>query len=193
MTLMQQSETLPVFVDINILPEELRPQRYPALFVLGILVLLAASLALIPLYQAEQAVGDETTRLQTELNLISSDLALVQTDLGKVKGLQRQLEAVETDLASWNEERQAVLGDTQELSKDLLAAVLDLPPGVSLGSVTGGDEQMTLTGQALNSGAVFEYARALEESGRFSEARIVSLVTESDEAVTFTIEAVRQE
>lgn len=190
---MQQSETLPVFVDINILPEELRPQRYPALFVLGILVLLAASLALIPLYQAEQAVGDETTRLQTELNLISSDLALVQTDLGKVKGLQRQLEAVETDLASWNEERQAVLGDAQELSKDLLAAVLDLPPGVSLGSVTGGDEQMTLTGQALNSGAVFEYARALEESGRFSEARIVSLVTESDEAVTFTIKAVRQE
>jgi len=193
MTLMQQSETLPVFVDINILPEELRPQRYPALFVLGILVLLAASLALIPLYQAEQAVGDETTRLQTELNLISSDLALVQTDLGKVKGLQRQLEAVETDLASWNEERQAVLGDAQELSKDLLAAVLDLPPGVSLGSVTGGDEQMTLTGQALNSGAVFEYARALEESGRFSEARIISLVTESDEAVTFTIKAVRQE
>jgi len=193
MTLMQQSETLPVFVDINILPEELRPQRYPALFVLGILVLLAASLALIPLYQAEQAVGDETTRLQTELDLISSDLALVQTDLGKVKGLQRQLEAVETDLASWNEERQAVLGDAQELSKDLLAAVLDLPPGVSLSSVTGGNEQMTLTGQALNSGAVFEYARALEESGRFSEARIISLVTESDEAVTFTIKAVRQE
>ncbi len=88
---MQRSETLPLFVDLNVLPEELRARRYPILFVLGILVLLAASLALIPMYQAQQSAGDETTRLQTELDLISLDLALVQIDLGKVKGLQRQL------------------------------------------------------------------------------------------------------
>lgn len=192
---MQQSETLPVFVDLNVLPEELRARRYPALFVLGILVLLAASLFLIPLYQAEQAAQDETTRLQAELDLMSYNLALVQVDLGKVNGLQRQLEAAETDLASLNEERQAVLGDGQELSKDVSVAVLDLPPGVSLGTVTGGDGQITLTGQALNSVDVFEYARALERSGRFSEARIVSLGTASGEAegsaTMFTIEAVQ--
>lgn len=192
---MQQSETLPVFVDLNVLPEELRARRYPALFVLGILVLLAASLFLIPLYQAEQAAQDETTRLQAELDLMSYNLALVQVDLGKVNGLQRQLEAAETDLASLNEERQAVLGDGQELSKDVSVAVLDLPPGVSLGTVTGGDGQITLTGQALNSVDVFEYARALERSGRFSEARIVSLGTASSEAegsaTMFTIEAVQ--
>lgn len=177
---MQQSERLPVFVDLNVLPEELRARRYTALFMLGILVLLAASLALVPLYQAERAAGDETTRLQTELDLNSYDLAL-----------QRQLEAAETDLASLNEERQAILADGLELSGSLSAAVLDLPPGVSLGSVTGGDAQMTLTGQALNSEEVFEYAGTLEGSGRFSEARIVSLATESGDAVTFTVEAVR--
>ncbi len=188
---MRQSETLPVFVDLNVLPEELRARRYPALFVLGILVLLAASLFLIPLYQAEQAAQDETTRLQAELDLMSYNLALVQVDLGKVNGLQRQLEAAETDLARLNEERQAVLGDGQELSKDVSVAVLDLPPGVSLATVIGGDGEMTLTGQALNSVDVFEYVRTLEESGGFSEARIVSLAAESGGAVTFTIGAVR--
>lgn len=192
---MQQSETLPVFVDLNVLPEELRARRYPFLFVLGILVLLAASLALIPLYQAQQSTRDETSRLQEELELISLDLALVQVDLGEIRDLQRQLEAAETDLASLNEERQGALGDGQELSVDLAAVVLDLPPGVSLASVTGGDEGMTLSGQALTSGDVFEYVRMLRKSGRFSESRIVSLTTATGETegsgVTFVIEAVR--
>ncbi len=192
---MQQSETLPHFVDLNVLPEVLRARRYPILFVLVILVLLAASLALIPLYQAQQSTRDETSRLQEELELVSLDLALVQVDLGEIRGLQRQLEAVEADLASLNEERQEALGDGQELPVDLAAVVLDSPPGVSLASVTGGDEGMTLSGQALTSGDAFEYARMLESSGRFSEAPIVSLATESGEAwdspVTFTIEVVR--
>jgi len=192
---MQQSETLPQFVDLNVLPEELRARRYPILFVLGILVLLAASLALIPLYQAQQSTRDETSRLQEELELISLDLALVQVDLGKISGLQRQLEAAEADLASLNEERQEALGDRQELPVDLAAVVLDSPPGVSLASVTGGDEGMTLSGQALTSGDVFEYVRMLRKSGRFSESRIVSLATATGETegsgVTFVIEAVR--
>ncbi len=192
---MQQSETLPQFVDLNVLPEELRARRYPTLFLLGILVLLAAGLFLIPLYQAEQAAQDETILLQTELDLISYNLALVQIDLGKIKGAQRQIESAETELASLNEQRQAILGGGQELSKELSVAVLDLPPGVILGTVTGGAGQMTLIGQALASDAVFEYARTLEGSGRFSEARIVSLTTARGDAegsvFTFTIEAVR--
>ncbi len=192
---MQQSETLPQFVDLNVLPEELRARRYPILFVLGILVLLAASLALIPLYQAQQSTRDETSRLQEELELISLDLALVQVDLGKIRGLQRQMEAAEADLASLNEERQEALGDGQELSVDLATVVLDSPPGVRLASVTGGDEGMTLSGQALTSGDVFEYVRMLRKSGRFSESRIVSLATATGETggsgVTFVIEVVR--
>ena len=191
MTVMQQSETFPAFVDLKILPEELRPRRYPALFVLGIVVLMAASLALVPLYQAERASGDETTRLQTELDLMSYNLALVQIDLGKIKGVQRQIDSAETELASLNEQRQVILGDGQELSKDLQTAVLDLPSGVSLGPVTGGDGHITLTGQAGNPEDVFEYARTLERSGGFSEARIVSLAIKSGDAVTFTVEAVR--
>jgi len=191
----QQSETLPVFVDLNVLPEELRPTRYAPLFVLGILVLLAASLALIPLYQAAQATDGETSYLQEELGLLSQDLALVQLDLGKVRGLQLQLAAVETDLASLNEERQATLGDGREVSQDLSVAILGRPPGVRLASVNGADGGMTLTGQALTTEAVFEYVWTLRKSGRFSESSIVSLAAATGEpegsGVTFVIEAVR--
>ncbi len=192
---MQQSEALPVFVDLNVLPEELRPTRYAPLFVLGILVLLAASLALIPLYQAAQATDGETLYLQEELGLLSQDLALVQLDLGKVRGLQLQLAAVEADLASLNEERQATLGDGRGVSQALSVAILGLPPGVRLASVNGTDGGMTLTGRALTTEAVFEYVWTLRKSGRFSESRIVSLAAATGEAegsrVTFAVEAVR--
>ena len=192
---MQQNETLPLFVDLNVLPEELRARRYPVLFVLGILVLLAASLALIPLYQAQQSAHDETSRLQEELELISLDLALVQLDLGQIKGVQRQIDSAETELASLHEQRQAILGDGHGMSADLSVAVLDRPPGISLTSVNGTDGRMTLTGQAVTSEDVFEYVRTLRKSGRFSESRIVSLATAPGETggsgVTFVIEAVR--
>jgi Tfp pilus assembly protein PilN len=191
----QQSETLAVFVDLNVLPEELRPTRYAPLFVLGILVLLAASLALIPLHQAAQATDGETSHLQEELGLLSQDLALVQLDLAKVRGLQLQLLAVEADLTSLNEERQAIIGDGREVSQDLSVAIFDLPPGMRLASVNGTDGGMTLGGRALSTEDVFEYVWTLRKSGRFSESRIVSLTVATAEAegsgVTFVVEAVR--
>jgi len=54
---------------------------------------------------------------------------------------------------------------------------------------------MTLTGQALSSEDIFEYARTMEKDGGFAEARVVSLETADsgaeDSLVAFTIEAVR--
>ena len=195
MTPMQQSETLPAFVDLNVLPEELHPRYYSILFMVGIVALMAISLALIPLYQTERAARNETAHLQAELDLISPDLTLVQIPLGKARELQRQLEGVQTDLASLNEERQATLGGGQELSQDLSVVVFNLPPNVALASVTGSEGQMTISGQVLTSEDVLGYVSTLQESGRFSEARIVSLtaatVKTESWGVMFTIEAVQ--
>jgi len=191
----QQSETLPVFVDLNVLPEELRPIQSPLLFVLGIFVLLAVSLALIPLCRTQQAADAEMSYLQEELGLISQDLTLVQVDLGRARSLQLQMAAVETDIASLNEERQATLGEGRGVFQDLSVAIIALPSGVRLTSVSGADGQMTLEGQAFTMEEVFEYVWALRKSGRFSESRIVSLALAAGEAegsgVTFIIEAVR--
>ena len=187
---MQQSPTLqpPRFVDLNVLPEELRPRRYPAWYVLGVVAVLAVSLLLIPLHQVEQADSAETARLQAELELINEGLAGIQIDFGKARALRQEIEASEVAIAELNEERQAVLGDGQELSKDLFVAMGVLPPGAHLGSVSGGDGQLTLTGQTRGVAGVLGYAGALVRSGRFSEARVVSLALASGTGVTFTLE-----
>jgi hypothetical protein len=191
----QQSETLSAFVDLNVLPEELRPLQSPLLFVLGIFVLLAVSLALIPLCRTQQAADAEVSYLQEELGLMSQDLALVQPDLARIRSLQRQLAEVEADIASLNEERQATLGEGLGVAQDFSVAIIALPSGVGLTSVSGADGQMTLEGQALTMEGVFEYVWALRRSGRFSESRIVSLAAAVGEAessgFTFIIEVVR--
>lgn len=190
---MQRSETMPAFVDLNVLPEELRPWPYQRLFVMGVLALLALGLLLVPLYQAEQDAAAETAALKAQQDLLSVDLALAQAELGNVRALQRQLETAETDLATLNRERQAIMREGQKMSQDLSAVVSALPAGASLKSVTAGDGQTTLTGRALSREDVFRYAGALERSRKLSEARVTSLVSQDGEAgaVTFTIETVR--
>jgi Tfp pilus assembly protein PilN len=190
----RESSTLgqPFFVDLNVLPEELRPRRYPAWFVVGVVTVLAAGLLLLPLSLVQQAASEETARLQSELALVNNQLAEFQIDLGRARDLRLQLETAEATIAGLNGERQAVLGDRRELSKDLSAMMEALPAGARVESITATDGPLSLTGQAGSPADALEYSRALVGTERFSEARITSLATaqgaEGGTGVTFTIE-----
>ena len=191
---MQQSATLgpPVFIDLNVLPEELRPLRYPPWYVLSLVAILVLGLLLIPLHRVEQARGAEPTRLGVELELIKKGLASIEIDFGRAREVRAQLAAAEASSARLGEERQAILGDSQELSADLYAAVLTLPPSAHLASITASDGRFTLTGRAGGPTDVLGYYGALAQSDRFSQTRITSMAIASgqqgDIGTTFTIE-----
>lgn len=191
---MQPSATLPppTFIDLNLLPEELRPRRYQAWYVLGLIAMLAAGLLLIPLNGVRQADSTETARLQAELRLLTEDLAQIQIDFGRARAIQEELRETEAAIAQLEEERQAALGDPQELSKDLPAVIQALPAGATVSSITGSHGQLTLTGQASSPTAALEYARALQSGDRFSTAQIASLAVagggQEGTTVAFTIE-----
>lgn len=190
---MQESTTLKpsTFVDLNILPEELRPLRHPAWYVLGVIGVLVASALLIPLYRVQQADSAETVRLTAELELINEEMGGIQLDFGRAREVRLELEATEAAIAKLNEERQAVLGDGQELSKDLFVVIGLVPAGAHVGSVGGGGGQLTLSGEALSVADVLGYAGALVGSGGFSEARVASLAIAAGTGVTFTLEVTR--
>jgi len=191
---MQQGATLgpPIFVDLNLLPEELRPLRYPPWYVLGLVAVLLLGLLLIPLHAVQQADSAEPARLGAELELITRELAGIEIDFGKAREVRGQIEAAEASTASLGEERQAILGDSQELSADLSAAMLALPPGTHVASITAGDGRFTLTGQAGQLADVLGYYGALAGSGRYSQTRITSMAVASGQqggsGVTFTVE-----
>lgn len=194
---MQESTTLqaPAFIDLNVLPEELRPPRYAAWYVVAVVAILAASIVLIPLYRAERAVDVETAHLRSELELMNGELARIQIDFGQARELRQQIETTEATIATLDEERQAILGTGQPLSSVLSAIMETLPPGARLASVTSSEGQLSVQGRADRATDVLEYSRALTRSGWFSEARITSLAIESGEeegtGMTFTIELAR--
>jgi Tfp pilus assembly protein PilN len=191
---MQQSATLrpPAFIDLNVLPEELRPPRYPAWYVPGLVAVALLGLLLVPLSGVERADSAEPTRLTAELELISKELTQIEMDYGKGRDLRNQLGVAEEAIARLAEERQAILGDSQELSTDLYAALQVLPPGTRLLSMTAAEGRLTLTGQAGGQADVLGYYRALAESKKFSQTRITSMAIAGGPpgagAVTFTIE-----
>ena len=191
---MQQGATLgpPVFVDLNVLPEELRALRYPPWYSLGLIAIVVFGLLLIPLHWVEQADSAEPARLGAELDLIRSELTDVEIDFGRARDIQQQLDATEASIARLGEERQALLGDSQELAADLAAAMQALPQGSHLAAFTAGDGRFTLTGGAGQPADVLGYYRALSESGRYSQTRITSVAIASGQqgggGVTFTIE-----
>lgn len=194
---MRESSTLerPTFVDVNVLPEELRPRRYPAWFIAGVAAILALGLLLLPLARVQQASNEDTAHLHGELALINDELRRLQIDLGKSRDLRLQLATVEAAIAGLNAERQAVLGDRRGLSEALSAAMLALPLGAQVESVAAAatDGPLSLSGHSRTAADVLEYSRSLVASGMFSQARVTSLATESDQeggaGVAFVIEA----
>ncbi|MCH8919199.1 MAG: hypothetical protein IIA23_00625, partial [Chloroflexi bacterium] len=132
----------PTFIDLNVLPEELRPRQDPAWYLLGVVVILAASFLLIPLYRAEQVSGADTARLRSELELMNEELVRIQIDFGQARELRRQIETTEAAVAALNGERQAILGDRQQVSSDLSTIMQAMPPGARLVSVTSSEGQL---------------------------------------------------
>ena len=195
---MQQSTTLqaPAFVDLNVLPEELRPQRDPAWHVLLVVAILAASFLLVPLYQADRAGQEEAALLSSELDVMNEELARIQVDFGRARELRQQIETTEAAIVALNEERQALLGDVQQLSVDVAAIFRALPPGARLASVTGSEGQLLLQGRADRAADVLDYSTALTGSEGFAEARIVSLAVEGGEeegtGMSFVIQLAQQ-
>jgi len=174
---MQQSATLrpPAFIDLNVLPEELRPPRYPAWYVPGLVAALLLGVLLVPLRGVEQANSAEPTRLTADLELISKELTQIELDYGKGRDIRNQLAAAEAATSRLADERQAILGGSQQLSADLYAALQVLPPGTRLVSMTAAEGKITLTGQAAGQADVLAYYRALADSGKFSQSRITSM------------------
>jgi len=192
---MQQDAALqpPKFVDLNVLPEELRPPRYSPWYVLAVIAVLVLSLLLIPLYRVEQARSADTADLRAELDLIDRELTRMQIEFGGARDARQQIGAIEATIARLDEERRAILGDQRDLSADLSALVAALPPGAHLVSITASEGQLTLTGRAAGSADVLAYSRSLAGSGKFSGARITSLTIAGGQqggaGVSFTIEA----
>ncbi|HUS82401.1 MAG TPA: PilN domain-containing protein [Dehalococcoidia bacterium] len=176
-------------VDLNLLPAELRPHRYPSWYVFGLAAILAGCVLLVPAVAIQHSAAQETARLSDQLALVTGQLEGVQIDIGRERGLRTEIANVEQAVASLRAERASLPGVGGPLSSNLSLVYSNAPPGVSIISTSRSEKEITVSGEAQGMENIIAYARALSESGSFSDVTITQATVGGTGMVTFAIQA----
>jgi len=159
-------------IDLNLLPAELRPRHYPRWYVLGLAAVLTGCVLLIPMVALQRSAAQETAHLRDQLALITGQLQGVEMDIGKERGLRAEIAQVEQVLAGLQAERASLPGAGGPLAQDLSLLYSAAPPGVRIDATSRSVKTVTASGEASSMESIIAYARALTESGSFSEVTI---------------------
>lgn len=162
-------------IDLNVLPLEMRPLRYPRWYVLGLAAIMVGCVLLVPAIVLQRSANNQTADLNRQLLLISGQLTGVRMDIGRERGLRTEISQAEAALAAVQAERKTVLGMDTPVSKDLLALYAAVPSGLRITSVSKSESKIVASGQAPSIESVIAFATALNADGSFSGVTITSL------------------
>jgi Tfp pilus assembly protein PilN len=175
-------------VDLNLLPAELRPHRYPGWYVLGLGVILAGCVLLAPTVMLQRSAAKETARLHDQLALITNQLEGAQADIGRERGLRTEIAAVEEAFAALEAERASLPGAGGPLYENLSVLFGKIPPDLQVLSTSRSEKTITTSGEARSVASVIAYTKALIESNSFSDVTITQ-ASVGTRIVTFTVQA----
>jgi len=167
-------------VNFNALPQTLRPKPTPigqllylpfvvvvilALAGAGYLVMTTRELR-VALRDTSAAKSELAVRLGAEISGKRQALEKERDSLSaQAKSSEAQAKVLETHLRSYDVTKDAVNGDLGEVHKT--------PAGIDLATIDHSGSVVDVTGWGTTEKAVFDYARQLRSSGRFSQVVVV--------------------
>jgi len=151
-------------VNFNALPEAYLPERFSIARVLvpvGIVVGVGLIIFGVIFTQSNRAYTDE---LRSELAIVQSSVAQRGAQIASLKAKVGPLETTASELDS----RISAMGRGRTAVQLDLAEIVSLEgERIALSSVNYKGSEVTVAGSAPNEGDIFDYASALEDSGRF--------------------------
>jgi hypothetical protein len=180
-------------VNINTLPEVYRPKavRLPSIIApvaitigLGILVYLG-----IMVVNKSNRIGvlqDELTPLEILVEAENQQIATLEEEIGLISP---QVAALESAAGIFDGTYNIMLEARDKMNNDM-SQIVSLQPGNLLTAVNHVGDMVTLSGFTTNESSIFNYARALRNSGRFSTVVITAIeaIEEDDEIVGLNFE-----
>jgi hypothetical protein len=160
------------FIDLNILPADLRPHRYPRWYAVGLAAVLMGCILLAPMLALQHSTSQETGRLRSQLGLITGQLQGTEMDIGRARGVREQIAQVEKAISELQQERASLPGAGGPLSQDLSALYSVAPPGTHINATSRSLRTVTASGVAPDIESIITYAKALTDSGSFSGVTI---------------------
>jgi len=181
-------------IDFNALPEAYIPPSFSWYRILVPVTAICAIGGLFYFWLIIQGIGDEADKLNNDTNSVNAQANLVRSQINPIKDLideQAELiEAVQSDI----DQTETHIGQIQELTgvfddtsimflENLEAFNHDLPEiyslapeGVTLSSVSAGEDSFNISGFAISESSVYDYARALRSSERFNAVEVASVL-----------------
>jgi type IV pilus assembly protein PilM len=183
--------SIPVRVNINVLPEVYRPKPVALTSIIS-WALLVVGIGLLGLMAFNwQGAVSHTQALQNEINKIDKQAAAANANKGNVDNIQKQIQQIKSERAGV----QAVLdkmSENRNLTSGELGEVIALMPGeITIKSIDMGNG-WTINGSARTPEIVFGYAYAMQGSAKFRDVKLgtVKMVDFNKWEFTITAESV---
>jgi type IV pilus assembly protein PilM len=165
-------------VNINTLPEVYRPKavRLPSIIApiaitIGLGILVYLGIMVVNKANYVSVLNDELTPLEI---LVASENQEIATLEESIELLSPQVAALETTAGVFDDTFADLLETRDKMNGDM-SNIVSLQPGNLLTAVNHLGDMVTLSGFATNESSIFNYARALRNSGRFSNVVISSI------------------
>jgi type IV pilus assembly protein PilM len=176
-------------VNLNTLPEVYRPKRIAiSRIVVPVGIIIGLGILAFMGYLVQQSSA-ETKRLESQLAVSERPLAQPNKDIAaikeQIKQTEPQLKPIETQIgqvtattAVFTSTREGLTNGRSKVDADMSKIVSLLPSNVDLLTVNHTGGGITITGLAPDEDYIFEYTRALRESGGISSLIISSITRE---------------
>jgi hypothetical protein len=194
---MASPEPTVTFVDLNILPREMRPHPYRAvgwLFVTAAIVTAAWALSFAAAVESD--VRAETAALAEQSALLDDQVGATTADATRLAALRDTLAAVERSAGALELQRELLVGPSHLTSARVDEALRALPLGARIELINASlnlAPVLVLSGEATGPRAVLEYARTLEQGDLFENVNVTSVQVldpdSDDPTVLFVVEA----
>ncbi len=185
--------TSPLVVSLNALPEAYRPKALTLGRILLPLGMVVGIGAIIFLWMLAQGATADRYSLQEQVDLNNSLLEMRmqkwQEQNNAVVELQGQVEELRKTSDDLNAALDRLRSQQEMINGDLTAAIsaTNNPGNVSLGSIVHTSSGLTISGISTTNTAILDYAKALQDTGRFSEVTISNLES-TEGGVSFSLQ-----
>jgi hypothetical protein len=191
--------------NLNVLPAPYQPKPISLAKVMGIPAGVALAGIAIPLMMMIQSSFTNISSLQNNLdttNQVSSQKVLQKQNLKKaIIQLEKEAATIKTDYTIIKRSVDSLASQQEIVTGDLEAALGWFSPDLTLTDIRESGGNMIIEGASPNENTILNYARYLDETGRFSSTTVSSIsvtdssmpdLMEQNDSIGFTISLMRK-
>jgi len=177
-------EAGPLLANLNTLPEPYRPKP---ISMVKLVALPATALAIGLIILVSMTIQDAAANIDSVSSQLDSANFIIEQMQMKKKELLQNIETLEKELAAQQATQNVFINALDSIDRqgaainnDLVATVSNLVSGIDLSSIDHLGGELKIHGRSPSEVEILEYARNLDDSGRFNEVTIASIMRAED-------------